>query len=152
VSRRGACPCGTVEFRVVGPVRDVIVCHCSACREAAGGPWGAAAVLRSGFLPKDEGVLRWERAAVSAHGASRAFCRSCRAYVLWDAPGRETVSFSAELLGQDGSDLAVAAHIWVPREEREALAAAGLVVAAAGLPPGVRVAWHEREAPRGSRS
>ena len=38
---------------------------------------------------------------------------ACGAYVLWDAPARETMSFSAAALGEDGRDLEVAAHIWL---------------------------------------
>ena len=43
VKREGACPCGAVRFSIDGPVRDVLVCHCDACREATGGPWAASA-------------------------------------------------------------------------------------------------------------
>ncbi len=139
----GSCPCGEVRFTISGPVRDVIVCHCEACRAAAEEPWQASAVRRDHLHVEDEASLRWEPAAVSTHGASRALCRSCSGYVLWDAPGRETVSFSANALGADGADLAVAAHIWVPEEEREALRRAGQIVAEEGLPAGVVVPWHE---------
>ena len=36
--------------------------------------------------------------------------------MVWDAPARDTVSFAADTL-DDGGDLAVAAHIWVPEGE-----------------------------------
>jgi len=145
VTRTGACPCGAVRFRIEGPVRDVIVCHCSACREAAGGPWAASAARRGDLVIEDESALGWVPAAVSAHGASRALCRCCRAYVLWDAPGRDTVSFSAVLL--DGrSELEVAAHIWVPEDERKDLLAAGLRAAAEGLPASVEIPWRHDDA------
>ena len=143
MSRRGACSCRSVEFTLGGPVRDVIVCHCNACKAAAGGPWRASAVRRAHLEVADESALRWERAAVSAYEASRAFCRSCGAYVFWDAPGRPTVSFGATLLEDEGHDLVVAAHIWVPEEDRAALARAGVTVERAGLPAGVEIAWHE---------
>jgi hypothetical protein len=148
VTRTGACPCGAVRFTIDGPVRDVIVCHCDACRAANGGPWAASAAWRGDLVIEDEGALEREKAPVSAHGASRRLCRTCGAYVLWDAPGRETVSFGAALLA-DADELQVVAHIWVPHGEREALGAAGLRVEPEGLPESVEVPWHEGAAATG---
>jgi hypothetical protein len=116
MTRTGGCPCGAVRYAITGPVRDVIVCHCDACREAAGGPWGASATRRDAFALEDPGALVWEKAAVSEHDASRARCGRCGHYVLWDAPARETVSFGADTL-DDASELVVAMHIWVPDGE-----------------------------------
>jgi hypothetical protein len=141
MTRSGACACGAVRFRVDGPVRDVIVCHCAACREAAGGPWAASAARRGDLAVEDGGGLVWEEAVVSACDASRGRCRTCGSYLFWDAPGRETVSFAADLL-EHGDDLAVAAHIWVPEEERERIRATGVRVEAEGLPESVGVPWH----------
>jgi len=130
VTRQGSCPCGAVRFSIDGPVRDVIVCHCGACREANGGePWEASAAHRRDLSVEDENALAWERAGISQHDARRGFCRSCSAYVLWDAPARETVSFSAAALGEDARDLEVAAHIWVGDGQ--------------GLPESVRANWHD---------
>jgi hypothetical protein len=117
-----------VGYTITGPVRDVIVCHCDACQAAAGGPWGASATRREDFTLEDPDALVWERAAVSEHDASRATCRECGAYVLWDAPARETVSFAADTL-DDASELRVAMHIWVPE--------------GADVPPAQPVEWHE---------
>ena len=140
---KGSCPCGAVRFTIEGPVRDVIVCHCDACRDAnAGGPWAASAALRGDFALDDERALRWEKATVSACGARRGLCRACGAYVVWEAPGRETVSFGAALL-DDGEHLAVVAHIWVPTAEQEALGINGIAAHAEGMPDGIRVSWHD---------
>lgn len=142
MTRRGACPCGSVRFSIEGPVRDVIVCHCVACGEATGGPWAASAAYRRGLVVEDETALTWERAAVSEHHASRGRCRTCGTVVFWDAPGRETVSFAAALL-VDGPAHEVAAHIWVPEEERDDLRNTGLPVEPAGLPRSVTVCWRD---------
>lgn len=136
----GSCPCGAVRFSIGGAVRDVIVCHCEACREATGGPWPASAAHRRDLVVEDETTLAWERAAVSEHGASRGRCRTCGTVVLWDAPGRQTVSFAAALLA-GGPELQVAAHIWVPAEEEERLVATGIAVVAGGLPESVTIRW-----------
>ena len=42
----GGCLCGAVRYRIDGPVRDVIVCHCSICRRYHGGPAPHAACPR----------------------------------------------------------------------------------------------------------
>ena len=79
-------------------------------REATGGPWPASAARREDFLVAAPGALVWTKAAVSEHDASRGACRECGAYVVWDAPARDTVSFAADTLAGSG-DLAVAAHV-----------------------------------------
>ncbi|MDQ7071565.1 MAG: hypothetical protein Q9M48_12655 [Rhodobacterales bacterium] len=33
---QGGCNCGRVTYRVRGPLRPVIACHCSQCRKASG--------------------------------------------------------------------------------------------------------------------
>ena len=91
MTRTGGCPCGAVRYTITGPVRDVIVCHCDACQEAAGGPWGASATRRDCFALDDPDAVVWAKAAVSEHDASRASCRHCGHYMLWDAPARETL-------------------------------------------------------------
>lgn len=138
----GSCGCGHVRYRVEGAVRDVIVCHCDACKEAAGGPWGASAARRDELVLDDPAAIEWVTAAVSSHGARRGFCRDCGAYVLWDAPTRPTVSFAADTLA-DAAAIRVAAHIWVADAERGALAATGLPVAPEGLGVDVEVFWHD---------
>jgi len=141
MTRTGSCACGAVRFRVDGPVRDVIVCHCDACREAEGGPWSASAARRGDLSIDDRGTLEWERAPVSASGASRGRCTRCGAYLFWEAPARETVSFAATLLDDGASAPEVAAHIWVPAAECEDLLASGVPVRPEGLPDSLRVRW-----------
>lgn len=140
MTRRLACPCTTVRFTIDGPVRDVIVCHCTACHEATGGPWAASAAYRRDLGRDDHTALVWERAAVSEHGASRGRCNSCATVVLWDAPDRDTVSFAAALV-DGGAQLEVAAHIWVPDGELHGLVAAGEQVYPEGLPASAGVRW-----------
>jgi hypothetical protein len=143
VSARGSCPCGDVRFTVAGPLRDVIVCHCRACRGANGGrPWAASAARRGDLELEAPASLVWEKASVSRNGASRGFCRGCGAYVLWDAPGRATISLGAALV-DDGGDLPVAAHIWVPADEQAALRAGHVPSYAEGMPAGVCVSWRD---------
>ncbi|MGO1081292.1 GFA family protein [Inquilinus sp. CA228] len=32
----GGCLCGAVRYRVTGPLRPVVACHCSQCRRTSG--------------------------------------------------------------------------------------------------------------------
>lgn len=139
MTREGSCPCGAVRYAIVGPVRDVLVCHCDACRDATGGPWPASAARRDDLVVADGSALTWERAPASEYDASRGRCRTCRTTVFWDAPGRETVSFGVGTLS-DASGLNVAAHIWVG--DAPAAAGAGVPQFARGLPADVSVPWH----------
>jgi hypothetical protein len=111
----GGCTCGAVRYAVEGPLRDVIVCHCVDCLEAAGRPWGATAVRRSDLSVDDPGMIRWVHAASSDHDASRGLCVQCGTVVFWDAPTRDTVSLGADTL-DSAPDLVVAAHIWVEHD------------------------------------
>jgi hypothetical protein len=140
VKREGACPCRAVRYSIDGPVRDVLVCHCAACCETAGGPWPASAARRRDLVVDDETALTWERAAVSEHGASRGRCQVCGTTVFWDAPGRETVSFAVATLA-DASGLEIAGHIWVAEGEERSLPAAGAPRYSRGLPASAVVPW-----------
>ena len=138
--REGACPCRAVRYAIDGPVRDVLVCHCNACREATGGPWAASATYRRDLVVDDEMALTWEPAVVSEHGASRGHCHICGTTVFWDAPGRETVSFGVGTLA-DASGLEVAGHIWVSEDAGLTVLPAGVPAYSRGLPPSVAVPW-----------
>jgi hypothetical protein len=137
--RKGSCPCGAVRFAVTGPVRDVLVCHCAACRDATGGPWAASAARRADLSLTGSDALDWGRAATSGHGASRGRCRVCGATVFWDAPSRDTVSFAVALLAE-ASDLEVAAYIWIG-DEADAQACPPSY--SEGLPPSIVVPWRD---------
>lgn len=110
--RTGRCLCGAVRYSVAGPLRDVIVCHCSECLRWAGGPWPATAARREDLEVSGEEALRWMPSPASATSASRGTCAVCGASLFWDAPGRPTVSIGAGTL-DDAGGLAVAAHIYV---------------------------------------
>ncbi len=124
MTRIGSCPCGAVRYTITGPVRDVIVCHCDACRAAAGGPWRASAARREDFVLAAPGALVWTKAEVSEHDASRGACRECEAYVIWDAPARDTVSFAADTLDEERRARRRCAHLGAGGRGR-ARAAAG---------------------------
>jgi hypothetical protein len=143
--REGGCRCGAVRYAVDGPLRDVLVCHCGACRSAAGRPWAATAAHRADLTLAERSGIRWALAAVSEHDASRGSCERCGTVVFWDAPGRDTVSIGVDTL-DDASGLEVAAHIWAGPDGGPGTDASGAVFPR-GLPAGIDVPWRRPDPP-----
>jgi hypothetical protein len=91
----GGCLCGAVRYEVHGPLRGVLVCHCSECRRWSGQAWAATAAQREDLVFLSEGALRWIASPRSDAQAQRGFCSRCGSCLFWDAPGRETISIGA---------------------------------------------------------
>ncbi len=71
---RGACLCGAVRFAAKRG-SDIVVCHCSMCRKAAGGAFGAFFVAR-----RDEVTWQGEEYLAeyrSSPSLVRSFCSRC---------------------------------------------------------------------------
>jgi hypothetical protein len=78
---RGRCVCGAVSFRVAGPLRDVINCHCARCRRFTGHHM-AATLAEVGDVEIDdvEGQLTWFE---PVDEAAYAFCGRCGSSLFW---------------------------------------------------------------------
>ena len=94
VRATGGCLCGAVRYEVRGPLRDVVVCHCSRCRRTHGHVAAYAACARSDLVLLDAATLRW----YEADERGRGFCSCCGASLFWRADGRESVSIAAGTL------------------------------------------------------
>jgi hypothetical protein len=105
----GGCLCGAVRYRVCGPLRPVIMCHCSQCRRMTGHVMAATAARRSDFRLLAEQGLAWY---ASSQEARRGFCAHCGSTLFWDGAGRDYVSIAAGTL-DDSRGLATAFHIFV---------------------------------------
>lgn len=103
---KGSCLCGAVTFVAEGPLRDVLVCHCTQCRHISGHCWAATAVpLERLHVTRDDGLAWYQSSA----GASRGFCRQCGASLFWAPLGEDRMSFAAGAL--DGpTGLRVSGH------------------------------------------
>jgi hypothetical protein len=108
----GRCLCGAVRYRVEGPLRDVLICHCEECRRWHGHESASTAVARGDLVLLEERGLRWIRSPRSDARARRGFCSECGSSLFWDAPGRETISISAGTLDRP-TGLRVASHWFV---------------------------------------
>jgi hypothetical protein len=91
----GRCVCGAVAFDVRGPLRDVVLCHCTECRRWAGHVWAATAARFDELDFSEDRGLRWIDSPDSEHDARRGFCGECGSSLFWDAPGRDTISIAA---------------------------------------------------------
>ncbi len=101
--------CGAVRYRVAGPLRDVVGCHCSQCRRMTGHFMAATAARLADFTLTSEGPLRWFEASPEAR---RGFCAACGSTLFWAGNGKDYISIAAGTL-DDASGLKFACHIFV---------------------------------------
>jgi hypothetical protein len=105
----GSCLCGAVRFRVWGPLRDSIACHCSQCRKTSGHYWSATRAASADLELTEQRGLAWFQSSARAR---RGFCRECGSSLFWQPTGGSTTSIGSGTL--DGpSGLRTACHIHV---------------------------------------
>jgi hypothetical protein len=104
----GGCLCGAVRYWIDGPLRDVVVCHCSRCRRAQGHVAAYSDCATTDLSVEDETPLRW----YVADERRRGFCSVCGASLFWqrdDEP--ETTAVAAGTLDPP-TGLRTVAHIF----------------------------------------
>jgi hypothetical protein len=101
--------CGAVRYRVDGPLRPIVVCHCEQCRRMTGHFMAATAAKRGNFQLEGADSLVWYSASIAAR---RGFCKHCVSTLFWDGVDRDYISIAAGTL--DNSDgLKIVCHIFV---------------------------------------
>ena len=105
MTRTGSCLCGAVRYRVGGPMRPVVACHCGQCRKTSGNFVAATAAPRGSV--EVTGEVRWYRSSPSAR---RGFCPACGGNLFWDGLGTHLSIMAGTLDGATG--LALAGHIF----------------------------------------
>jgi hypothetical protein len=107
--RAGGCLCGAVRYEITGPLRAVVLCHCTQCRRSTGHFMAATAARHRDFRLRDAAELRWYP---SSDSARRGFCGRCGSTLFWQAEARDYISIAAGTL--DGATgLKSACHIFV---------------------------------------
>jgi len=101
----GSCLCGAVHYRVSGPLRPVIACHCTQCRKASGHHVAATSAPRNAV--EITGDVKWFQ---SSDRARRGFCPICGSNLFWDGPGANLSIFAGTLDAPTG--LQLAGHIY----------------------------------------
>jgi hypothetical protein len=87
----GSCMCGAVHYRVNGPLRPIIACHCIQCRKSSG-HYVAATACPTEDLHIDGDTLQWY---ASSSEAERGFCRRCGSNLFWRRIGANSTSIWA---------------------------------------------------------
>ena len=107
----GGCLCGGVRYRITGPCRDVILCHCENCRRTHGHVAAYTAVAKPQLELLAEETLAWYHDA--SPDTQRGFCRRCGASLFWDADdGAGRISVAAGSL-DDSRGLKTVGHIFL---------------------------------------
>lgn len=107
--KSGSCHCGAVRYRITGPLRPVIGCHCGQCRKQTGHYLQATAVRMTYFEMVEDRGLTWYRASDEA---MRGFCGICGSTLFWKPDGADYIAIAAGSFDGD-TGLVTAAHIFV---------------------------------------
>jgi hypothetical protein len=108
----GRCLCGAVRYEIRGPLRDVLVCHCSECRRWSGHLFAATSAQKSDLVLVESDALRWIDSPESESDARRGFCSACGSSLFWDAPARDTISIAVGSLDEP-TGLETIGHVYV---------------------------------------
>lgn len=84
MSASGSCACGSIRYRVDGPLRNVANCHCERCRRITGHFMAASACAPEHLAIKSQDTLRWYR-PVEEPAVAYAFCSVCGGSLFWRA-------------------------------------------------------------------
>lgn len=96
----GRCLCGRISYAVRGPLRDVLICHCTDCRRWHGHTAAMTSARRGDVIVNDADSVQWYTVLGEGPRPRRGFCPSCGASLFWDAPERATIGISAGTLDQ----------------------------------------------------
>ncbi len=105
----GGCACGAVRYRVRGPLRPVIACHCRTCRRQSGHFAAATQAPRKRLRIEGAANLTWYNAR---EYAERGFCTTCGSHLFFQPLGSPVISIFAGSLDEP-TGLRLAGHIHV---------------------------------------
>lgn len=105
----GGCLCGGVRYRLKGPLRDVVGCHCSQCRRTSGHFVAATSIPADRLELVSDATLRWYESSATA---SRGFCSRCGGNLFWRRKDGPEISVMAGTLDPP-THLHIARHIFV---------------------------------------
>ncbi len=99
-----------MSFRVDGPLRDVLNCHCGRCRRFSGHHVAGTRAARGDVSVVDRGSLRWYSPEPSV---SYGFCVTCGSSLFWTTTARpEAITIMAGCLDRP-TGLRTAEAWWV---------------------------------------
>lgn len=105
----GACFCGAVRYRVNGPLRGIVNCHCTQCQKLNGNFGAHSKALTRDIELIDDRGLTWYQISDNAR---RGFCCRCGSPLFWEARGQSGTGIIAGSLDHT-ADLRTIGHIFV---------------------------------------
>ena len=107
----GGCLCKGVRYRVDGPCRDVIICHCENCRRTHGHQAAYLSTEKTSVTMESELTLHWFHD--EGPNTWRGFCGECGSSLFWDmGEGSSRLSIAAGTL-DDSDTLTTIGHIFL---------------------------------------
>lgn len=105
---QGSCLCGAVNWEILIPVGNVVLCHCSQCRRHQGS-FGAPIINHiSSTQVKNLSNLCWFR---SSEEGERGYCKKCGSKMFWREVGSDKLYPNAGTARPDSS-LEIEKHIF----------------------------------------
>lgn len=104
----GSCLCGKTAFRISGPVRQIVACHCGQCRKWHGHHAAYSHSTWSQVTLTKGDALRWYR---SSDKADRGFCGNCGSSLFWRLTDADSVAIAAGALDEP-TGLELVGHIF----------------------------------------
>jgi hypothetical protein len=107
--KTGSCLCGAVQYRITGPLRPVVACHCTQCQKTTGHHVAATQAYQKDFHLEESRGLKLYR---SSDQAERGFCNECGGNLFWRRFNSDCIHIFAGTLDQP-TGLRLAEHIFV---------------------------------------
>jgi hypothetical protein len=105
----GGCLCGAVRYKVDGPLRDVVNCHCGMCQRLHGSFGPHSKALKTNITITHSEGLAWFK---TSDVARRGFCRECGSGLFWEPFDQEGTGIIAGSLDTP-TGLKTMGHIFV---------------------------------------
>jgi hypothetical protein len=113
---KGSCLCGNVNYKIRGPLRDVINCHCWKCRKHHGHISAHTSCLKEDLFISNEDKLTWyESVKDESKGVLRGFCSNCGSSLFWKPEESQFIYISAGTLDSP-SGVVTGGHIWLSQK------------------------------------
>jgi hypothetical protein len=104
----GSCLCGEVKFRVDGPLREVVFCHCGQCRKQTGLYYASTNAADKDLTITGAENITWYQ---SSDEGRRGFCKHCGSALFWKYVGQDYISIQAGSLDKP-TELTLGYHIF----------------------------------------
>ncbi len=107
----GGCLCGQVRYKISGPRRNIINCHCENCRRTHGHVAAYTSVDKQDILLTSQQSLKWYHD--QSPDTYRGFCNECGSSLFWNAKQQNNkMAISAGTLDK-GHGLKTIGHVYV---------------------------------------